>query len=446
MAKPQEPKKPKPEEPRELSQIENMNAALAEAYEQLGYFKAITIQKAALVRMANMEGIPLSGIDVIKTQQGPKLYINQEGAKWNRDKYLTSQGREVSGRTVEVLDQIAGSNIEQDKAQGRKYFKTTTHVKSQEYINVINGIAMGKVDPKIGMELLKQITEANTYVSWSAFSNVSETFNKIPEHILKKGQTQAHRRADLEIAKPHVLPADEEPMDAQFVVKDSPATPDVAKAAAAAGAAVLVPDNPAEAPAPEPAAEAPPENQELVKERIGQLAAILSGSGKLDKVGRLKWLGDNKFPTNIKEATIEILDKMVSVAKVQFEKPAAPAEPPKAPTPPKEEAPKADPAKQEILHKVFGLRGKAGFASDDAVRTWVKKVFGKGLSEMNIEEGGKTVERIAAFASLLANKEKWEMKDDASIFDYAKGTKGKDLHDMTPDEVKVVETELGGLF
>lgn len=463
MAKPasatpdKDPKRKPPAEPSgDLIQIEAMNNTLAEAYEQLGYFKTIAIQKATLVKMANMEGMPLSGIDVIKTQQGPKIYINQEGAKYNRDKYLNQQGREVSGRTVEVFDVIPGSNPEQDKAQGRKYFKTTTHVKSPEYEKVVEGIASGRVDAKVGMELLKQIVEANTYTSWSAFSNVSEPYNKVPEHILKKGQTQAHRRADLEISKQCVLPADEEPMDAQFVVKGNPpATSDLAAAAGASGAVELVPDKPAAAPvaaAPGPAetkgeTKPPVDDPAAVNAKIKELSAILSTQGKLDKMGRVKWLNDNGFPTSVSEITLDVLAKAIVAAKAQFEK--AP-EPPKAAEAPKAEpqkdAPKTDPAKQEILHKVFGLRDKAGFESDDAVRAWVKKIFGKGLSEMNIAEGGKVVERIAAFASLLANREKWEMKDASGIFDYAKGSKGKDLHDMTVEEVGALEKELGGLF
>jgi len=447
-AAPQKPKKPEQTQPAELTQIEQMNVALAEAYEQLGYFKANVIQKATLIKMANMEGMPLSGIDVIKTQQGWKLYINGEGAKYNRDKYLTAQDREVSGRAVEVFDQIPGSNPEQDKAQGRKYFKTTTHVKSVEFTNLVNGIAAGRVDPKIGMELLEQITKMNTYVSWSAFSNVSEPYNKIPEHILKKGQTQAHRRADLEISKQCVLPADEEAMDAQFVVKPNSSPQgieDMAKAAAAGGVTALVPEKPEsvhepDAPGPAEKGGATEDDPALVKSKIAELSGILTTQGKLDKTGRVKWLANNGFPTSIKDITMDVLTKAIATAKAQFEKAPEPTK-----TEPPKDAPKGDPAKQEILHKVFGLREKAGFESDDAIRAWVKKSFGKGLSEMDVAEGGKVVERVALYASLIAKRKTPEM-DASSILNYAVQTKGKELHDMTPEEVAVVDEELGNMF
>jgi len=99
-----EPKRAaKPEEPRELAQIEHMNATLAEAYDQLGYFAKIKIQKATLIRMANLEGMPLSGIDVIQTQQGPKIYINQEG----REKYgIVKSGAETEQLKMEIRNKM----------------------------------------------------------------------------------------------------------------------------------------------------------------------------------------------------------------------------------------------------------------------------------------------------------------------------------------------------
>lgn len=303
----------------ESTMMVERNFALAEAYEQMGLFKASVVSKATMLSIANLEGMPLSGIDIIKTQQGYKFYVNQEGAKYNRDKYLGQQGREVSGRIIEILDTFIGADAAQDKAQLRKYFKTTTKIKSKEYSQIVEGISTGKVDAATGLKILDKIESDNTYISYSAFSTVSEPFNKTPEHIIKKGQTQAHRRADLEISKQCVLPADEEPMDAEFTLKTNEIM-DKAKDASG-GSPILKPDTikvvdvpattvtvkPTEqkagpGPGVEGKVEAKPEDPEAIKAKITELRAVFDVA-KLSRFEQQKWMTDNKFPIKPKEMT-----------------------------------------------------------------------------------------------------------------------------------------------
>lgn len=178
-----------------------------------------------------------------------------------------------------------------------------------------------------------------------------------------------------------------------------------------------------------------PSQEAAVKDRLGTLFGILSGPAKLDKVGRLKWMSDKGFPKSLKEMTVEILDKAISVARSEFaEKSTEPA------------TKSVSPAKQEALHKVFGLREKAGFESDEAVRTWVKTAWGKGLSEMSDEELAKVVERIAAFASLLANYQKFGFEVPAALVKYVVDVRGKPFHSQTVEELKEIEQEFNDLL
>lgn len=431
------------------------NNALAEAYEQMGLFKASVVSKVTMLAIANLEGMPLSGIDIIKTQQGPKFYINQEGAKYNRDKYLTQQGREVSGRIIEILDTFIGADAAQDKAQLRKYFKTTTKIKSLEYVRIVEGISTGKVDAATGLKILEKIENDNTYTSYSAFSTMSEPYNKTPEHIIKKGQTQAHRRADLEISKQCVLPADEEPMDAEFTLK---ANDVLDKAKEAAGTApVLKPatmktiDMPTEpagaaakpttvvAPGPgtEGKVETKPEDPEAIKNKITELRAIFDKAG-LSKFDQQKWMTDNKYPIKPKEMTVAILEKAVITAHAQFDKQVkADTATAAAAAPVVQE----DPARKSILASIFGFREKAEFETDDALREWAKKTRGKGMSEMTAQELVLIDGQVRKIAEVLAKYAKWGMASSAQVKTFAQDSQGKTLYDMTPEELSKFESE-----
>jgi predicted small integral membrane protein len=460
-------KEPKVKEPKELSQLEQMNNVMADAWEQMGLFKALAIQKATALKMANLGGMPLSGIDVIKTQAGPRLYINNVGAKYNRDSYLGAQNREIAGRVVEMFDAIPSSNPEQDKAQGRKYFKTTTKVKSPEYAKIVDGIAAGRVNAETGLKLLEKIMEANTYTSHSAFSYQSESFaaNRMPEHIIKKGQTQAHRRADLEISMQCVFPADEEPVDAEFTVKAGDVLDKAKEAAGGAGPDMKVakvvdvtPAAPAAHARPQEAQKAPgpvgegtstpaakPEDPEAIKNRIGELRTVFDQAG-ISKFDGQKFMVDNHFPIKPREMTVAILDKAIVAARAKFlAKPApTPADPvQQAETP--AEAPKQapeDPERNALLATIFGLREKAGFADDDKIREWVKMGALKGLSEMTSKEIGEVKMAVQKLAGILGKHQKWGMASTDAVKEFAFDSKGKQLHDMSVDELGKFETEL----
>jgi len=437
----------------ESTMMVERNFALAEAYEQMGLFKASVVSKATMLSIANLEGMPLSGIDIIKTQQGYKFYVNQEGAKYNRDKYLGQQGREVSGRIVEILDTFVGADAAQDKAQLRKYFKTTTKIKSKEYSQIVEGIANGKVDAATGLKILDKIEADNTYVSYSSFSTVSEPYNKTPEHIIKKGQTQAHRRADLEISKQCVLPADEEPMDAEFTLKTGDLM-DKAKEATG-GSPVLKPDavktvvevpatavtvKPAEqkaAPGPgaEGKSEAKPEDPEAIKAKITELRAVFDAA-KLSKFEQQKWMTDNKFPIKPKEMTVAILEKAIATAHTLLDKPAQPAQE----AAPAAADPQEDPARKSILSSIFGFREKAGFESETTLRDWVKNTRSKGLSEMTAPELTQVDANVRRLADILAKGEKWGMTTP-QLKQFAVDSQKKDIYSMNLDELSKFESD-----
>lgn len=469
----------------ELSQIELANKTLSEAWDQLGYFAKIKVQKQTLVTLCNLEGMPLSCVDVIPTQDGPKLYINSEGAKYNRDKYLNAQNREVAGRTIDILDTVPGAKKAEDEALGRKYFRVVTHVMSEEYRKIIDAISKGVVPVGDGMKLIEEIKKMNMYTSFSAFSYQAEKLNKTPEQIIKKGITQAHRRADLEISKQFVLPADEEPIDAQFVVRDTAAAAEHAAAAAAGGggAPTLTPSSvkdvtpkndpkkpdtmktePAKtAKADEKPAQdaAPAAEQKPPQKTFEQLGAELNAKfalAGLGKVDRQRWMNHYQIPASKEklQQNPALLEKAVELVTKQYEdgtlvkwKGGVPQDPPAEPLKQAElpvSPDKEDPERKKLLGVIFGdRREKAGFDSEDHVRTWVKLTWGKGLSDMTTAETKVVADRMGLFSGLLLRHAKWGFSSPAELVNYVQEAQGADFYKLDEEGLKKLEVSLEDL-
>lgn len=256
--------------------IDEVNASIAAVWEQLGIFAKIKVQKESLLKLCNLQEMPLIGIDIIPTQQGLKVYINGEGAKFNRERYLHQNGRRMIERTIEIVpyDKAPGADPVRDKAQGRLYFKITTTVEDVDQKDkIVNAVASGIIKASEVTETLKALKIITESVTFSAYSNQSEKFgdNRQPDIILKKGITQAHRRSDLEISSQCVIPEDEEPQDAQFLVKSedllekAKVAADSAKAGASLPDTTLVPEKAAKQPdAPAASAAAKPGRKSVV--------------------------------------------------------------------------------------------------------------------------------------------------------------------------------------
>jgi hypothetical protein len=442
--------------------IEEVNASIAAVWESTGTWKRLAQAvnspeiKDRMLKLCNMQEMPLVGVDIIPTQQGLKLYVNGEGAKYNRERYLAQNGRRMTERKIEIVpyDQAPGADPVRDKAQGRLYFKITTTCEDVDQKNkIVNAVASGIIKASEVTETLRALKIITESVTFSAYSNQSEKFqdNRQPDVILKKGITQSHRRADLELSSQVVIPEDEEPTDAQFLVKSEENL--AAATAAALGAAslpqtTLVPDKatktpdvaPAAAPAataaakPGPVGEGTPVQQPNVAEiesLMGQINAIFDAA-KVKKVDRIKWFNERKYPISKVQMTVETLSKALAEVKAQFAPPAAPAaaqEAPEATKAPeaKPEPEKAPQWKQDGLKKIFGLREKAGFADDEAMRAWVKEEFGRGLSEMEIGQMEAVTARMAAFCNFFANSQKWGM-NTVDLTSYVKDSTQKSVH------------------
>jgi hypothetical protein len=435
-----QPKKPPSYLP---APIEEVNSSIAEAWEQLGKFQQLKIQKATLLKLANMQEMPLIGIDVIPTQQGLRLYINGEGAKFNRERYLHQNGRRMVERRVEPVpyDQCPFADPGRDKAQGRVYFKITTIVEDvDQKEKIVSAVAAGTIKASEVGELLKNLKVVAEYVTWSAFSNQSEKFadNRQPDAILKKGITQSHRRADLEISSQCVIPEDEETIDAKFSIK-AEAVLDAAKGEAAMPSLTLVPDKTTKIELPAPPAkvdgEKPgSEGEGDVMALVGQLNNIFD-TAQVKKVDRIKWMTENGYPTKKAEMTPAILAKAIAKANEQFIKKAAPVEPAAPAAAPAQE----DPEKAKILAKIFAQAKpeKAGFEDPDAIRAWVKGAYGKGLSEMTAQETSEVEKRVTRFTDLIAKHQKWGFSSPLELIQYAQDT--KPIHAMTDEEIKKLE-------
>jgi hypothetical protein len=423
--------------------IDEVNASIAAVWEQLGIFAKIKVQKESLLKLCNLQEMPLIGVDVIPTQQGLKLYVNGEGAKFNRERYLSQNGRRMIERVIDIVPyaEAPGSDPVRDKAQGRLYFRITTTCEDVDQKNkIVNAVASGIIKASEVTETLKALKIITTSITWSAYSNQSEKFsdNRQPDVILKKGITQSHRRADLELSSQVVIPEDEEPTDASFMVKSDELLEKATSAAMGAAslpAKTLVPDKAAkqpDAPTAPAAAAAPVKPGPGVGEQtpsVSEIDAIMTSinaifeAAKLKKVDRIKWFTERGYPISKAQMTVDILKKALSEVTAQF----APPEATKAPAAaaPAQEAPKADQPKlepekapqwkQDGLKKVFGLREKAGFADDETVRTWVKETFSKGLSEMDLGQMEAVVSRLAACANTLAQHQKCGFESTAQF-------------------------------
>jgi hypothetical protein len=431
--------------------IEEINSQIIASWEQLGILAKIKIQKDTLLKLCNLQEMPLIGIDVIPTQQGPKLYINGEGAKFNRERYLHNAGRRMVSRKVEEIPyaDVPHAEANRDKAQGRIYFRITTTVEDVEQkAKIVDAVASGKIpaaDVKAIMDQLKIVTE---YQTLSSFSNQSEKYdvNRQPDVILKKGVTQCNRRADLEISSQCVIPEDEEPLDAQFIVKSGEVLDQATDKAkdAAAGNEALKPAKVAEMPetTTAPAKATPGPVGEGPKKDVGALITEINAifdKGEVKKADRMKWFTENGLPMKKSEMTVEILTQAIEKAKATdfkklFGQPAKVA-------PQKDDTAKVDPEKQKMLGAIFGQHKKAGFGDEDAIRAWVKEEYGKGLSEMNVGECGDVRMRVEAMAKFLSNFQNWGFAAEVELKEYLETFGEKALHKMSVKEIGVASAE-----
>jgi len=443
--------------------IEEINASISAVWESNGTWKKLaqTVNDASIkermLKLCNQQEMPLIWVDIIPTQQGLKLYINGEGAKFNREKYLSQNGRRMAERQVIVMpyDKVPGSDPARDKNQGRLYFEITTVViDTVQRDKIVDAVAAGIIKATDLSEILKTLRIVNEYKTMSAFSNQSEKYdqNRQPDVILKKGVTQCHRRADLEISSQCVLPEDEEPIDAEFIVKGSETPQDKLKMASQAAAAAatmpattLAPDKvtpvqekPPEAPSPAsggpaPAGVAP----QISAEETAQVNILMEEmkniflAAKVEKATMMKWLVEHGLPTRKSEMRVEPLKKAIEELKVQFSpKPAAAAS-----TPTQEPQKEAAEAKNNLLKKIFANREASGFDSDDTLRAWVKKIWQKGLSEMTFPETQTVAERLALLINTLGNYQKWGCATIAELVNFQIDFGGKPVHEMSPEEL-----------
>jgi hypothetical protein len=173
--------------------------------------------------------------------------------------------------------------------------------------------------------------------------------------------------------------------------------------------------------------------------KITALNTIFDAAG-VKRFDRQKWMQEKGFPFSKKELTSEVLDKAIKAATLQFTPPATQEtkqEPPK-----QAEKPAEDPERTKALNRIFGMREKAGFVDEDALRAWVKQVNGKGLSEMAAAEMAPVIERISEFATFLANHTKWSFGSTLELMAYVQDSGGKSLHAMTTAEITKLATDI----
>lgn len=424
--------------------IEEVNNAIAATWEQLGIFKKLQVSKAAILDLCNMGDMPMTGIDIIPTSQGPKLYINHDGAKYNREKYLRGQGRTVANRKVEIVDpsEVTFGIPEQHKNQNRIVFRILTKVRDESaHRKVVDAIAQavaaGHTDAaEKGIKLLEALE--STYQTFSAFSYQSEKFpaNKTPDHILKKGITQACRRADLEISMQVVIPSDEEPVDAEFTVKAGEKLKEAKKGATLPGA-TLTPGKVAPGPADEGGTEKGEKAGDM-KKLGAELSGILAKAG-MKRGAMIKWMTENMGTAKPSEMTPEILQKAVEKAKADLVE-KKPEE--KKPAPAKEKAKeKSDPDRTKIMKKIFARREEAGFESDDDLRKCVKATCGKGLSEMD-SKGLEAVSKSLHTLGLLSQHKRWGFDTPEELAEYVKDALGKPLSEVGQEELQTLRSNL----
>ena len=425
--------------------LEKINQAIADTWEQLGTFKKLQVTKSTILNLCNMGDMPLTGVDIIPTQNGPRLYINHDGAKYNREKYLANQGRAVSSRKVDIVGakEMGIGADEQHKAQNRVFFRIRTKVRDDmAYRKIVDAIAQAVANghtqaAEQGLKLLESLE--SEYQTYSAFSYQSEKFsqNRTPDHILKKGITQACRRADLEISMQVVLPSDEEPVDAEFIVKADAKIKEAQKGASKTELELK----------PEKVTPGPGVGDEPIKkvgdktvivgtpdlgEKTKELIDIFTKAGH-KKAFMIKWMTENFGSVKKDELTLEILEKAIAKAKDEFK----PETKDKKDTGKK----KSDPDRNKIIKKIFASRADKGFDSDDDLRAMVKGAYGKGLSEMDVEQLSFVEKHLDDLAFLVDHK-KWGFSTPQELVDYVKDSAGKPFAEMTSQELSTVKSDL----
>lgn len=454
--------------------IEEVNESISAVWESIGVWKKLSTTvnspniKEHILKVCNMQEMPLIGVDIIPTQQGLKLYVNGEGAKFNRERYLTQQGRRMIERQIHIIPhEKISANPAVDKNQGRIYFEIITTIEdTAQKAKIVDAVASGVIKASEVKDVLEQLKIITKYITHSSFSNQSEKFdqNRQPDVIIKKGTTQCHRRADLEISSQCVIPEDEEPKDAVFLIKDTPGAADVpalskidaAKDAAAAGATLpattLAPQKSAELPPPAstPASEVPAADKdpEKIKALMGEINTIFNEAA-VGKADRIKWFTENSYPIRTSEMSVPILEKALAQVKEKYKK--APADggatlPPPSTAPAAADKPPADPAKQAALKKIFAVREKAGFQDDEILRAWVKTRWSKGLSEMTAPEAGVVADQVVEYSNFLENHKKWGFGSELELLTYVEDSSKKTLHSMVSEEVQKAAKDLGELI
>lgn len=455
-----------PKKEQHVIPIEEVNNTISALWDSTGIWKRMvnTLQdpniKGVMIKACNMQEMPLSGLDIIPTQQGPKPYVNSEGAKFSRERHLAKSGRKMVGREINLIpyDKMPGSIKDRDQQQGRMYFEIVSTVENvDQKQQIIDAVCNGTIPADKVAALLEQLAIITKYKTHSSFSNQSEKFadNRQPDVILKKGTTQCHRRADLEMSMQYVLPDDDAPLDAEFIVKgEAPQAPDKAKAAADAAAAgpampqrTLMPEKVTEQPTADhkkPMETPPPPDASVltaVKAIMVEVNKVFD-EAKVPKADRMKFFNQNALPISMTQMTVELANKALELVRKTYKKTseALPAE-----TPAKTEEQK-DPARHQALQKVFGLREKAGFKSEDELRAWVKAKSGKGLSEMGAAEIDVIADGIKVFANFLGNYQKWGFGSQPELVVYLEDAAQKKFHDLTPQEIEERAKELDGFL
>ncbi len=441
--------------------IEEINAGVAQVWEDIGVWKKLASQmnnnlaiKEHILKVCNMQGLPLIGVDIIPTQQGLKLYVNGEGAKYNRERYLYNQGRQLIERKIEFVpyEQMPGSDPVKDKAQGRIYFRITTVVENiEQKEKIIDAVCKGTIPADKVEALLEQLKVVTKYVTHSSFSYQSEKFtdNRQPDIIIKKGTTQCHRRADLEISSQCVIPEDEEPKDAEFIIrgdavekKPDTAAADLAKKIATELPPVTLtpskvsevkstadekkPEGTSAAPSETPAAQTP-EELKKIEELMGKINVVFTNA-KVAKADRMKWFTEHNYPLRKSEMSSVRLEEALAKVTAQYG-PKGAAE---AAHEPKKADP--DPARGPEIQTIFGLREKANFDNEEVLRTWVKTRWGKGLSEMAAGELAQVKDVVKQYADVFENLSKVGFHSPAELLTYVGDTEKKDFYLLTQEE------------
>lgn len=205
------------------------------------------------------------------------------------------------------------------------------------------------------------------------------------------------------------------------------ATVEAAKAASMP-AATMVPGKATVAVEPE-AVEEEPEISEAekkeVRDIVGQIKEILSTTN-MDYEQKKKWMVDAAGSFKMNLLTKDIASKALKKAKAQFaaKKAAKPA------------VVKKKDGKPAALKAVFASGKDASFDGSDAVRDWVKAIFGKGLSKMDEAETKDVLETIKARKMVIDLMEECGLSGLEDLQSYISDTGGeKDFSQMNKSEI-----------